>query len=475
MSADKVANEGAVQKSEVYQDPKAKFQYEEKNGGWYLGKMPVAPEQGFKAKEIQLLSFARPHMRGFHLAWASFFCAFVCWFAFAPLMFFVKQDLDLNLSQVFTTNILSVAGTVMCRFAIGPLCDKIGPKICQFSLLSWIVVFTLLGMSVNSYWSLCVVRFFLGFGGAAFVVTQYWTTSLFANEIVGTANATTAGWGNLGGGVTQMLMVAVYAFFNGAVGLGQEDSWRLSFLVPAFITACVAVTIITMADDSPRGDLSYLYREGVIARKTATQSARLGMLNLNSWLLGVQYACCFGVELHINNTVALYFATRNSFNIGPLDAGVIASLFGWMNLFARSSGGILSDLGNKMQGMRGRLMAQSFCLAVEGVLMIIFSRQGKISGAIPALVAFSYFVQATEGATFGIVPYICPEGLGGVCAVVGAWGNIGAVCWGMMFKFGYLGKFDKGYEAMGYIIIASAVFSVFMRIKGQNHMFGTLE
>ena len=28
------------------------------------------------------------------------------------------------------------------------------------------------GMSVNSYWSLCVVRFFLGFGGAAFVVTQ---------------------------------------------------------------------------------------------------------------------------------------------------------------------------------------------------------------------------------------------------------------------------------------------------------------
>ena len=55
-----------------------------------------------------------------------------------------------------------------------------------------------------------------------------------------------------------------------------------------------------------------------------------------------------------------------------------------------------------------------------------------------------------------------------VCAVVGAWGNIGAVCWGMMFKFGYIGKFDKGYEAMGYIIIASSVFTIFMRIKGQS-------
>ena len=84
------------------------------------------------------------------------------------------------------------------------------------------------------------------------------------------------------------------------------------------------------------------------------------------------------------------------------------------------------------------------------------------------LVAFSFFVQATEGTSFGIVPYICPEGLGGVCAVVGAWGNIGAVAWGMMFKFGYIGNFEQGYIAMGYIIIASSVFTIFMRIKGQS-------
>ena len=64
--------------------------------------------------------------------------------------------------------------------------------------------------------------------------------------------------------------------------------------------------------------------------------------------------------------------------------------------------------------------------------------------------------------------YVCPEGLGGVCAVVGAWGNIGAVCWGMMFKFGYIGNFEQGYIAMGYIIIASSVFTIFMRIKGQS-------
>ena len=91
-------------------------------------------------------------------------------------------------------------------------------------------------MSVNSFWSLCIVRFCIGFGGAAFVVTQYWTTTMFANNIVGTANATTAGWGNLGGGVTQMLMVGVYSFMRTEAGVGQEDGWRLSFLVPAIIS-----------------------------------------------------------------------------------------------------------------------------------------------------------------------------------------------------------------------------------------------
>ena len=144
-------------------------------------------------------------------------------------------------------------------------------------------------------------------------------------------------------------------------------------------------------------------------------------------------------------------------------------------LFARSSGGIASDIGNKVAGMRGRLIAQSVCLVGEGILLIIFSKQKTIGSAIPCLVAFSFFVQATEGTSFGIVPYICPEGLGGVCAVVGAWGNIGAVIWGLTFKFGFVGKMDDGYMLMGIIIMCSAITCFAIRIKGHSHLLGTLE
>jgi NNP family nitrate/nitrite transporter-like MFS transporter len=35
---------------------------------------------------------------------------------------------------------------------------------------------------------------------------QYWTNRMFTKEVGGTANALVDGWGNLGGGVTQLVM-----------------------------------------------------------------------------------------------------------------------------------------------------------------------------------------------------------------------------------------------------------------------------
>ena len=59
---------------DVVQHPKAQYKFTETSPGtWKIGSMPVDPHQGWKAKEIQLFSFQRPHMRGFHFAWSSFF------------------------------------------------------------------------------------------------------------------------------------------------------------------------------------------------------------------------------------------------------------------------------------------------------------------------------------------------------------------------------------------------------------------
>lgn len=54
----------------------------------------------------------------------------------------------------------------------------------------------------------------------------------------------------------------------------------------------------------------------------------------------VQYAACFGVELTVNNVAATYFSEQ--FDLSTTNAGMVASLFGLMNLFARSLGGFWS-------------------------------------------------------------------------------------------------------------------------------------
>lgn len=44
---------------------------------------------------------------------------------------------------------------------------------------------------------LAILRLFIGIAGGSFVMCQYWTSRMFAKEIVGLANGLVAGWGNL--------------------------------------------------------------------------------------------------------------------------------------------------------------------------------------------------------------------------------------------------------------------------------------
>lgn len=69
----------------------------------------------------------------------------------------------------------------------------------------------------------------------------------------------------------------------------------------------------------------------------------------------------------MNNAAALYF--KEEFGQSTESAAAIASIFGWMNLFARGLGGFLSDKMNTRMGMRGRLWAQTVCLALEGAMV----------------------------------------------------------------------------------------------------------
>lgn len=374
----------------------------------------------------------RPHMRAFHFAWFSFFIAFLSWFSFAPLMSVVKHSLDLTDDQIWDSNIASVFMTVFFRFAIGPALDKYGARTLQSLLLILCSIPTFCAGLIQGYWGLIFVRMFIGIVGASFVGTQYWTSMMFTFETVGSANAITGGWGNLGGGVTQFFMPAVFNMLKDS-GLSEEQAWRRAFVVPASMLLAVGIVMYLSTDDCPKGNYADLVARGEMKKTNGFKNFDKALRIPSAFFLLLLYGACFGVELTVNNMMASYFRAR--FGLGVQMAGNIASLFGLMNLFARAIGGFVSDFMQKRSGMKGRLYALFFCLIGEAVLLFTFSRMETLAGSIFFLMCFSVFVQASEGATFGVVPYVKPALTGAIAGMVGAGGNIGAVAWGLMFRY----------------------------------------
>jgi nitrate/nitrite transporter NarK len=93
-------------------------------------------------------------------------------------------------------------------------------------------------------------------------------------------------------------------------------------------------------------------------------------------------------------------------------------------------GGILSDWCNKRWAMQGRLWAHFIALFGQAVFLFLFGCVTSDMGwplALVVLVLLSTFVNMAEGTSFGIVPYMIPEELAVVSAMVGAGGTLGAV------------------------------------------------
>ena len=346
------------------------------------------------------------------------------------------------------------------RFAMGPLCDKYGARVLFFAILTLASIPTACTGVVNTAADLAILRFFIGIAGSTFVPCQFWASSMFTKEVVGTANALCAGWGNLGGGVTQLVVgSALFPLFKVFYGGDAEKAWRTVCVVPAAVAFLTGLIVYRIADDAPKGQFHEMKKHGTMLEVSAAGSFWAGSRNINTWVLFIQYACCFGVELTMNNAAALYFT--DEFGQSTESAAAIASVFGWMNLFARGLGGFASDYANGMYGMRGRLWIQTITLALEGALVLVFAETQSLGAAIAVMVLFSLNVQAAEGATYGIVPYVDPPSTGSISGIVGAGGNTGAVGFGLGFR---QLSYKKAFNVMGYSILASAFLSIFIKI-----------
>lgn len=419
-----------------------------------------------KATRIDLFSLRTAPMRAFHLTWMAFFVCFFAWFACAPLMPLIKREFGLSVDQVANINIAAVAVTILVRLVIGPMCDRYGPRKVYSGLLL-LGALPVLGAALSTgYESFLWCRLAIGAIGASFVITQYHTSVMFAPNVVGTANATSAGWGNAGAGAAQALIPLLVAAAI-AIGVGEASAWRVALVVPGIAMPVMAWFYWRYTQDCPQGNFADLRARGIEidgGKKGGWASFRAACANYRVWMLFVTYAACFGVEVFIHNIAAIYYVDH--FQLSLKAAGIAAGSFGLLALFARALGGWISDKVAARRGLDIRSTLLFVLIAGEGIGLYWFAHAESVALAVVAMLIFGLFTHMACGATYALVPFIDRKALGGVAGVIGAGGNVGAVAAGFLMKG--LGGVQQTLSMLGLLVALSALCALAVRFSPEH-------
>jgi NNP family nitrate/nitrite transporter-like MFS transporter len=125
-------------------------------------------------------------------------------------------------------------------------------------------------------------------------------------------------------------------------------------------------------------------------------------------------------------------------------------------------GGWLGDKFASTTGLTGRVRWLIAVMVAEGITLLVFSRMDVLGIAVISMIVFSLCVQMAEGATYSVVPFINKRSLGAVAGIVGAGGNVGAVCYAQFFLRSGL-PLEDVFLYLGFVVSALGLLGLGVR------------
>ncbi|MGZ3940337.1 MAG: MFS transporter, partial [Flavisolibacter sp.] len=226
-----------------------------------------------------------------------------------------------------------------------------------------------------------------------------------------------------------------------------------AMIVPGLMMLVVAFLYYRFTKDTPTGNFTDIGRTKATREKTDYRI----LLDRRIWALTFAYGMCFGMEITFDNVASLHFV--DTFKLSQSSAGFWAGIFGFMNIFARALGGIVSDKVGSRFGMKGKGILLALMLLLEGVGIVMFAHAGSFGLAIVSMLSFALFLKMANGTTYGIVPFINEKNVGLISGIVGAGGNFGGMMFGFLFKSKSISYIDAfSYIGITVMIVSAIVF-----------------
>ena len=437
-----------------------------------------------------LFRFKNREIKALHLTWIAFFICFYVWFNMAPLASSMLKTVGwLTKDDIRLFAIANVALTIPARIIVGMALDRFGPRRVFSILMVLMAVPTLFFALGDTKEQLFVSRLILSSVGASFVVGIHMTALWFKPRDIGFAEGFYAGWGNFGSAAAAMTLptIALTMF-------GGPEGWRYAVALSGVVMGVYGVFYWFAITDGSTADTHKKPRKAaalevssyrdliMLSVMTVPMVGILGVLvwrvqrtgyidDITAWAcylaiavvilyqlvqvfrvnlpilkkgipaddrypfssvaaLNTTYFANFGAELAVVSMLPMFF--EETWGLTAAAAGLIASTFAFVNLFARPMGGLVSDrFGNR----RFVMLAYMLGIAVGFALMGLMNSKWPLVIAVAITVGCSFFVQGAEGATFGIIPSIKRRLTGQISGMAGAYGNVGAVFYLLVFMF----------------------------------------